>query len=172
MVLADECLLRAVKTHQNSHQIDLLILDSLLGLVLLNRQDLPLLCRVLVLLAAHLLDVLLRRDLHDLPGQLRVILNIISKGRDDTPKGVVSLEEVILDGQGDLLKDDALGIDDLQNLQHVDVLVEDVLSDHSWNQQALLYFSAQILADLGELGKGRGTSGARSRHFLRLVMVL
>lgn len=68
LVLADKGLLRAVKTNKHCDQIDLLIFDSLLSLVLLDRQDLPLLGCVLVLLAAHLLNVLLRGNLHNLSG--------------------------------------------------------------------------------------------------------
>lgn len=172
LILADKGLLRTVKTNKHCHQINLLILDSLLGLVLLYWQDLPLLSCVLVLLTTHLFNILLRGYLHNFSCQLGIILNIISKRRDDTSEGVISLEQVILDGESYFFEDDALRINYLQHLEHVDVLVEDVLGNDSRDQQALLYLSTEILADLRKLNKGKGTRGARSRHFFKLVIVL
>jgi hypothetical protein len=92
LVLADEGFLRAVEPDQNCHEVDLLIFDALLGLAFLHWQHLPLLGGVLILFAAHLLDVLLRGDFDHLPGEFGVVFNVVGESADDATQGVVALE--------------------------------------------------------------------------------
>lgn len=56
---------------------------------------------------------------------------------DDATQCIIATQQVVLNGCRDLLKYNALRVKDLQNLQHVYVLVQDVLRYHSGDQQTL-----------------------------------
>lgn len=121
---------------------------------------------ILILLAAHLFDVLFGGNLDDFPRQLGVVFDVVSEVRDDAAEGIVSLEEIILDGDSDFFKDHALRIQNLQNFKHVNILVQDTLSDNSWDQQSFFDLAIEILSHFAQLNYNLSTSGALSRHFL------
>ena len=50
---------------------------------------------------------------------------------DGAAQRITPPEKVVFDGQRDLLEYDTVGVQDLQDLEHVDVLVEDALRDNS-----------------------------------------
>jgi len=54
--------------------------------------------------------------------------------RYDASECVVAFEQVLANREGDFVKNEALRVDYLQYFQHVDVVVENVLGDHSWNK--------------------------------------
>lgn len=148
LVLPDKSLLRPIKTNQHSHQINLLIFHPSLNLLLLAGKYLPLLSSILILFTTHLLYVLLRRNLHHLPRQLRIVLDIVSQMGNNASQSIVSLQQIVFDRNSYLLENHTLRIQYLKNLQHVDVLIQNTLSYHSGNQQTFLNFSLQILPNL------------------------
>lgn len=170
LVLIDEGLLGPIQVHQHCHQVALLVLDPHAGLVFLHGQDLPPLGRVLVFVALHLLNVLLGGDLHELLGQLRVVLYVVSEERDNASEGVVTPQQVVLDGESDAVKNEAMGVDNLQDLEHVDVLVEDIVGEDSWNEQPLLHSQHKFVRQLIQLNNINRTSWLLSMHSLRDMM--
>lgn len=57
--------------------------------------------------------------------------------RNYTTQSIVSFQQVAPYWRGNFVEDYSVGIQNLQNLQHIDVLVQNILSDHSGNQKAL-----------------------------------
>jgi len=65
-------------------------------------------------------------------------LRIVSESRNDASKSIVPFQEVVLDRQCYLLEDQTLRVNDLQNFQHIDVLVQNILSYYSRDQQSFI----------------------------------
>ncbi len=58
--------------------------------------------------------------------------------RDNAPQSVISLQKIVLDWSGDLIKDNTIGIKNLQHFEHIQVLIENVLSENTRNEESLL----------------------------------
>ena len=54
--------------------------------------------------------------------------------RDNAPQSVISLQKIVLDWSGDLVKDNTIGIEDLEHFEHIQVLIENVLSENTRNE--------------------------------------
>lgn len=90
LILVDESFLGSIQIDQHSNQIILLIFNPNLSLILLNSQNLPLLSRILIILTIHLLNIFLRRYLHNLFSKFRIVLYIFRQEGDNASEGIVS----------------------------------------------------------------------------------
>ena len=67
---------------------------------------------------------------------------------DDAAQSVTPLEEVVLDRAGDLLVYLSAGVDNLENLQHVDVLEQNIVGDYPGYQKTVLNACLKVEANL------------------------
>ena len=94
---------------------------------LLKIQDLPLLGGFFILVRGGFINILIRGYSNHLLSQPRGYLTILGHMRYNTPQRIISLQQIVLNRRSNLIKHYPIGIQDLQHLQHIEVLVENVL---------------------------------------------
>lgn len=70
--------------------------------------------------------------------------------RDNAPQSIVSLQKIVFDRSGDLVKDNTIGIENLQHFEHIQVLVKNVLSENTRNEESLLNTKVELFSQLIE----------------------
>jgi hypothetical protein len=138
----------AIEVDQHGDKIILLILDSDLHLAFLDIEDFPSLGSPLIFITVSFLDVLFGGYFDNFFGKFVVIFSIFSQKWYDAPEGVGPFQQVGFYGSGHLLENEALGVQNLQCLQDVDVLRQHQLGQNARDEQTALHWLCQFLGHL------------------------